>query len=235
MSNMNNHNEEFQKNNREDNEKSSQNSLSAENKENQQKSLAEEPKKKSFGKEVAEWIQALAIAALLAFVIQNFVLMVVRVDGDSMESTLSNNDRMIVWKLWDQPERGDIVIVKSAAQTRDQYWIKRVIATGGQTVTIDYDKNIVKVNGKELEEPYINNCHCIHCAGDPMIDIGFEKTYFNEEKGYYEYTVPKDCVFVMGDNRNHSSDSRVIESVSVDSIEGEAILRFWPLNEISVY
>lgn len=211
------------KNDKENIEKKQQNSLNTDVKDTSGEN-GEKPKK-SVGKEVLEWVQALAIAAVVAFFLQTFLLMVVRVDGESMMSTLSNNDRMIVWKLWDDPEQGDIVVVKSA-QTKNNYWIKRVIATEGEHVRIDYDENAVYVDGVKLDEPYINQCHCSICAGDPMIKNGGT---------YTDLVVPKGCVFVMGDNRNHSADSRIEGPFNVDAVKGEAILRFWPLSEISVY
>ena len=102
----------------------------------------EKPAKKGMMREILEWIQAIAIAAVLAILIRNFVFTVVRVDGQSMESTLKHNDRMVVWRLGYEPEAGDIIVFKSRA-TDNRYWIKRVIATEGQHVKIDFDKNTI--------------------------------------------------------------------------------------------
>ena len=185
--------------------------------------VSEKPKKKSAMKEVLEWVQAFAIAAVVAFLIKNFVFTVVRVDGQSMYSTLHHNDRMIVWRLGYEPENGDIVVFKSRA-TDNNYWIKRVIATEGQHVKIDFERNEVYVDGVKIKEPYINDDK----SGDPM-------QFYPQQHQYIDVEVPKGCVYVMGDNRNQSRDSRAIGTVSVDSILGKAKLRFWPFKSIETY
>ena len=204
--------------------------------------------KKSVQKEILEWVQAIAIAVVIALLVRNFVFTVVKVDGKSMESTLQHGDRMVVWRLGYDPEAGDIVVFNPPGQPEDIFWIKRVIATEGQTVKIDYDTNSVYVTDvkpeklakmsedelekayRKLDEPYMNDCQCIDCerayGGDDMVKTSNALT---------EVTVPKGCVFVMGDNRNHSSDGRVIGPVSTDRIVGEAVLRFWPFGNMSTF
>ena len=211
------------------------------------KEKAEKPKK-SVQKELLEWVQAIAIAVVIALLVRNFVFTVVKVDGQSMEPTLQDGDRMVVWRLGDEAEAGDIVIFNPPGERDDIYWVKRVIATEGQTVKIDYDTNSVYVTDvapeklakmswdeiekayKKIDESYINDCQCLDCVnaydGDDMIQ---------SMQALTEVTVPKGCVFVMGDNRNHSSDSRVIGPVSTDRIVGEAVLRFWPFNNMSTF
>ena len=172
-------------------------------------------KKKSAGREILEWVQAIAIAVVLALVVRNFVFNVVKVDGRSMEPTLQHGDRMIVWQLGYEPKAGDIVVFQPPGENK--YWIKRVIATEGQHVEIDYSTNSVYVDGEKLRETYL---------GEKMKDLGFAVD---------ELDVPEGCVFVMGDNRNHSSDGRVIGPVSTDEIIGKAVLRFWPLDKMKFY
>lgn len=176
-------------------------------------------KGKSVQREILEWVQAIAIAVVLALLVRTFVFTVVKVDGQSMEPTLQNSDRMIVWRLGYKPKAGDVVVFNPPGYAKNVYWIKRVIATEGQTVKIDYKTNSVYVDGKKIDEPYL---------GEEMLDP-------SGDYDITEITVPKDCVFAMGDNRNHSTDSRFVGCISEDSIVGEANLRFWPLNKIKTY
>lgn len=178
----------------------------------------EEVKGKSFKKELLEWVQAIAIALVLAILIRSFIFTVVRVDGSSMEPTLWNNDRMIVWRLGYEPKAGDIVVFNPPGYEDNIYWIKRVIATEGQTVEIDYIENSVTVDGKKLDESY----------------LGEEMAYMSHLE-IKEMTVPEGCVFVLGDNRNHSTDSRIVGAISTDRIIGKANLRFFPFSAIETY
>ena len=181
-------------------------------------------KKKSPARELFEWVQAIVIAVVVAFLVKTFVFGVVQVEGSSMEPTLQTNDRMILWKLGYDPEPGDIVVF-SNTMTNGNPWIKRVIATEGDHVRIDYSTNKVYVNDKLQSEPYINVCLCSSCSGDSMKPRG----EFND------IVVPEGCIFAMGDNRNHSEDCRSIGPVSENDIMGKAILRFWPFKNIKTY
>ena len=178
----------------------------------------EEAPKKSLKKEIIEWVQAIVIAVVLALVIRNFIFTVVRVDGQSMEPTLQHNDRMIVWRLGYEPDEGDIVVFNPPGYDKNVYWIKRVIATEGQHVEIDYNTGSVYVDGEKIDEPYL---------GEKMVNKGY--------MSINEIDVPEDCVFVLGDNRNNSTDGRVIGPVSVDRLVGKAALRFWPFTALETY
>ncbi len=180
--------------------------------------------KKSIGREILEWCEAIVIAVLLALVIRTFVFTVVRVDGQSMDHTLANNDRLVVWRLGYEAEQGDIVIF--APPIPDNvgknpfnriYWVKRVIAVGGQHVEIDYSTNSVYVDGEKLDEPYLP---------EAMLPPA------NEANTITSVDVPAGQVFLMGDNRNASRDCRYIGPVAEDTIVGKAVLRFWPLDVI---
>lgn len=174
---------------------------------------------KSLKKEIIEWVRTIVIAVVLAIVVHIFVFAVVRVDGPSMEPTLRNNDRLIVWRLGYEPQEGDIVVFDPPTEYEENdCWIKRVIATEGQHVKIDYTTASVYVDGEKIDEPYL---------GEPMID-----------KGYMHITeidVPENCVFVLGDNRNNSTDGRVIGPVSEDRLVGKVVLRFWPFTGLEIY
>ncbi len=175
-------------------------------------------KKKSMGRELMEWVEAIVIAVLAALVIRSFVFTVVRVDGSSMNNTLANNDRLIVWRLGYEPEQGDIVIFAPESKNTDTnvlnriYWVKRVIATEGQHVDIDYAENAVYVDGEKLDEPYI---------AEPMEQPQSPNTITSIDLQEGE-------LFLMGDNRNNSQDSRYIGAVKKEDLVGRAVLRFWP-------
>ncbi|QKG84637.1 signal peptidase I [Kroppenstedtia pulmonis] len=168
-------------------------------------------RKKRGDNEAWEWVQALVIAVLLALVIRYMVFSPFSVAGPSMLSTLHNGDLVIVNKTiyrFRPPEPGE-VIVFHASESKD--YIKRVIAMPGDVVSAQ--NNIVRINGKSIDEPYIDE-------GNRTADFG-------------PVEVPKGHVFVMGDNRMNSSDSREIGPVAMDQIVGRADLIFWPLEDFS--
>lgn len=175
-------------------------------------------KKKTLGQEILEWAEAIVLAVLVAFLVRSFLFTVVRVDGQSMDYTLAHNDRLIVWRMGYEPKQGDIIIFAPAEKNvgtnifNRVYWVKRVIATGGQHVEVNYEENAVYVDGEKLDEPYLH---------EPMLPNG---------GAYSVCDVPEGCVFLMGDNRNNSSDSRIIGPVEEKSIVGKAVLRFWPFS-----
>lgn len=169
--------------------------------------------------EIWEWIKALLIAAALVSLIRLFIFAPFIVEGGSMEPNFHTGERLIVNKLiydFRKPERGEIVIFHAPAGLD---YIKRVIALPGETVKIQDNK--VYVNGKELNEPYIQ------AAIDEKAKTG-EK--YNHD--YPETQVPEGTVFVLGDNRLNSTDSRKIGPVPDNKIVGRADIRFWPLKKI---
>lgn len=174
---------------------------------------------KSMTREVMEWVLCIAIAVAVAFFIKTFIMTVAAVDGESMLDTLHHKERLITWKLGYTPKNNDIIIFepRDSVEGNRKFYVKRIIATENQTVSIDYANNAVYVDGEKIDEPYIY---------EPMRDISYN--------GADYWVVPEDHVFVMGDNRNNSRDSRSesVSFVSCDSIEGKVIFRFWPLNKI---
>lgn len=173
--------------------------------------------KKSMVREISEWIIMIMISVLLAFFIREYVMTVVRVDGESMANTLHNNEHLIAWRLGYSPKVGDIVIFEPEC-AEGSFYVKRVIATEGQSVEIDYYSNAVYVDGVALEEPYIK---------EAMLD----RNYFG---GDNTWLVPEDSYFVLGDNRNNSRDSRdpSVGFVDEEDILGKVVFRYWPLNLI---
>ncbi|MBD5639287.1 signal peptidase I [Clostridium botulinum] len=163
-------------------------------------------------KELMEIVKSIIVAVIAAFLIITFVFETVSVEGHSMDPTLNNRDRLIVEKVsyyFRKPKDGDIVVIKYPSDTREKF-IKRVIAVPGDTVSIHDNK--VYVNGKAKEESYILENY--------MED-------FNEVK------VPENSVFVMGDNRNHSRDSRFpdVGFVNYKLVVGRAAIRIYPFNK----
>ncbi len=175
-------------------------------------------------KEIRDWVIAIAIAVVLALIIRNFVFTLVKVQGASMEPTLQNSDRLFVNRMFYNPERGDVIIFEPESDPNHPY-VKRVIAIEGDTIYIDFESGDIYVNDELIEEKYIKEP--TERAGSYIMELVDNDSYSRETP----IVVQPDYVFAMGDNRNNSKDSREIGQVPVDEIMGEAVFRFWPLNE----
>ncbi len=165
-------------------------------------------------KELFEWTQAIAVAVVLALLINQFLFAIVQVEGSSMVPTLHDKERLIVTKLFYKPKQHDIVIIKSSVLKK--HIVKRVIALPGQEINIDSQTGDVYVDGVLQDEPYIKE------KINPS-RIG--------TKYHYPFVVPEDTVFVMGDNRNNSQDSRSIGVIPYSEIVGKAAFRIMPFNK----
>jgi signal peptidase I len=162
-------------------------------------------------KEILEWIRSILIAVLLALVIRAFFMEVFLVQGQSMQPTLLDRERLIVYKVplfYRQPQRGEIFVFR-ATNRRD--FIKRIVGLPGDEVLVS--TNGTYVNGLRLDEPYV-------------LDPASER--------FGPVTVPEGKVFVLGDNRNNSMDSRhpSVGFVPLDRLKGKAVLVFWPPGSI---
>lgn len=173
--------------------------------------------KENLKKEIISWIVSLAIAIAAALVIVTFIGQRVQVDGHSMEDTLQDKDNLICDKIsyrFKDPERYDIVVI-FPDETKSKRWIKRIIGLPGETVRIDENGNIY-INGEILDETY---------GREVIQDPGL---------AYNEITLGEDEYWCMGDNRNHSSDSRVIGPVPRNRIIGKAFIRIYPFSKFGM-
>jgi len=150
----------------------------------------EEIKKSRMRMELYDWLQCIVTAIICGILIFVFVGRTIGVDGRSMNQTLRDNDRVVISNFFYTPDNGDIIVFRSPSEQFEYPLVKRVIAKENQTVDIDFTTGDVFVDGRLLNEPYINTLTLIrHDFIGPV-------------------TVPKGYVFVLGDNRNSSSDSR---------------------------
>ena len=175
-----------------------------------------------------EYLETFCYALAVMMVLFLFVFRYVTVDGDSMKHTLHNEDKLIISNLFYTPETGDIIVINPEVNGSDSKpIIKRVIATEGQKVRIDFANWAVYVDGVKLDEPYIQPMRQEEMLlwGD---DIKMMNT--NVEEFRTEFTVGEGKVFVMGDNRNHSKDSRDRQygQMGENRILGRVIIRITP-------
>lgn len=164
---------------------------------------------------VFEVFQAIISALVVITILFTFAFRVVNVEGSSMKPTLQNNDKVIVSTVGYEAQRGDIVVISSTDGLKEPI-VKRIVAVGGDTVDINFTTGIVTVNG--TEEEYTNE------LTSQQFDIAFP------------ITVPEGTVFVLGDNRGNSLDSRSTRVGCVDErlIVGKVLFRFFPLGEWKV-
>lgn len=171
--------------------------------------------KTSFKQDLYYWTQALIVVLVGLILACTLAGRVIRVVGSSMVPTLHQNDLLLLWSVGYTPQRGDVIVLRKESFMSYPV-VKRVIATGGEHVTVDYTTGTVSVDGVALDEPYINEL---------MVDTG------SPNMTVLDVTVPEGSVYVMGDNRNHSSDSRHQDLGTVDEryILGKALFRIFPL------
>ena len=177
-------------------------------------------KKKS---ELWEWTKALVIAVGLAFIIRYFLFAPIVVDGRSMNPTLQDQDRMIVNKISykiTEPKRFDIIVFH-APENKD--YIKRIIGLPGDT--IEYKDDTLYVNGVAYEEPYLEEFKQENLDG-PLTES------FTLEEKIGQAKVPEGELFVMGDNRRNSKDSRHIGTIRMEVVFGKSSMFYWPLEDI---
>lgn len=178
--------------------------------------------------ELVEWIKAIAVAVVLVVVVRWLLFAPFIVDGPSMEPNFWTGERLIVNKvLYDfrDPKPGEVVVFEVPAEGRDL--IKRVIGVAGDT--IEYKGDDLFINGKKVEEPYIQEAlDKAHQDGGLYNNKDFPNEMLKDNK------VPEGYIFVMGDHRNNSTDSRVLGFIPLKDIIGRADVIFWPLKDIQM-
>ena len=172
------------------------------------------------------WLQTLVLAVAVIVLLFTFAGRITRVEGDSMLQTLHNGDLLLLQSAFYTPKAGDIVVLnKTADETVSllggEAIVKRMIATEGQTVAVDYETSTVYVDGNPLEEPYVWE-HMDRRTGP--------------YSGQIPFVVPEGSVFVMGDNRNNSTDSRheLLGPVDQGYILGRAICILFPFSDMGL-
>ena len=159
------------------------------------------------------WAQSLIIAVVTVVVLFTFGVRMIGVSGPSMQDTLYTGDQLLILNaMFCDFKAGDVVVINDYNAELDETLVKRIVAVGGQTVDVDFAKGVVYVDGTPLDEPYTK-----------------EPTYTDEGVAF-PLTLAEDEVFVMGDNRNHSTDSRDtrLGPVKVGYLQGKALLLVMP-------
>lgn len=167
-------------------------------------------------KEIFSWITTIAVVAIIIFLTRTFLFTPVSVNGKSMEPTFEHSDKLIISKISDI-ENFDMIVFD--APNKDEEYIKRVIGKPGDSIKME--DGVLYINDKSYEEPYIKENH-----------DGFDDFTLKELTG--KEKVPDNQLFVLGDNRSNSKDSRAFGFISADSVVGEVKFQFYPWQEIGI-
>lgn len=169
---------------------------------------------------VLEWVEELVLAVVIIAVVFTFVCRVITVSGTSMVPSYENGDKVIVVDDYFGVKQGDVVVITNVLE---EPIIKRVIATEGQTIDFDYDAKTVLVDGEPVDESQFG------------LENGItDAPYSSFETLTFPQTVPEGCVFVLGDNRAVSEDSRykVVGMIDTRNILGKAVFTIYPFQKI---
>ena len=171
----------------------------------------------SFQLDLYFWLQTFTFILVTLILVFTFVGRLIGVDGSSMVPTLHDGDKLVLQSLGYTPTQGDVVVLNKHFDAAQAPIVKRVIAVGGQTVDIDYAAGTVTVDGVKLSEPYINE---------------FMLAPTDSRMGNEHVVVPEGSIFVLGDNRNGSKDSRDAGVGTIDEgyVLGKAVFSIFPLS-----
>jgi len=201
---------------------------------------AAEPKTR-FAEKLFDLIDIVSGAFLIVILVFTFVLRIVTVHGPSMQETLHDKDMLLISHLLLNPKPGDIIVIQVPNPQYDTPIIKRVVAIEGQTVDFDFANWTVIVDGEPIDEPYVNFDY-LREYGSYVLDENGEKIFRTSmtssdiRQDLLPITIGPGKVFVMGDNRNQSSDSRSASIGQVDTrdIVGRVMVRVWPFNKLGI-
>lgn len=180
------------------------------------RSLNTAEEKQSLTGEFYEWVESCIAAVAVILLVFTFVVRTATVSGPSMVPTLRDKDRLILQQAgYTNPQYGDVIVV-DRTQSHEPPIIKRVIGRSGDTIDIDFSTGEVRRNNELLDEPYIN---------EPTL---------TQKDVAFPVQVPEGHLFVMGDNRNHSADSRTTDIGMIDlrRVMGKAVFRFMPFSSV---
>ncbi|ERK60004.1 signal peptidase I [Gemella bergeri ATCC 700627] len=181
-----------------------------------------------FLREILEWIVVVVVSIFIYLVLSTYVIAPFTVKGHSMDYTFADNDKVFVNKLSKNYKRGDEVVFH--ANETDDY-IKRIIGVPGDT--IEYKNDVLYVNGQKVDEPYLEQkIKEAKTQGNSPLTPDFNIEYLSSTKSK---TVPEGTYFVMGDNRQHSTDSRVFGFVKKEAMIGKVSLRYYPLKSFKFF
>ncbi|QQK75592.1 signal peptidase I [Salicibibacter cibarius] len=171
-------------------------------------------------KELWDWVVTFAVVIIIVFIVRTFLFANYMVHGESMMPTIESGERLIINKIgyeFSEPDRNDLIVFNA---TEESDYIKRVIGIPGDDIR--YEDDTLYINDEAVEEPFLDDAYNGEITED-----------FTLEEVTSESIVPDDHLFVLGDNRNNSQDSRSIGFVPYEDVVGEASLRYWPLDEFT--
>ena len=193
-----------------------------------EKKEPEKEEKTSFVRAAFDFLEMFVFTLVAVLVITSFIIRPSVVNGDSMQDTLENEQVLLISSLFYTPKKGDIVVVEDYATVLKKPIVKRIIATEGDVVRVT--KTEIIVNGEALYEPYVRIDDPSYEYATWYVDCFGDKHDLRIGRDFYEITVPKGELFILGDHRNASKDSREIGTVDKDTVIGKVLLRVMPFD-----